>query len=357
MIGLVINPIAGMGGRVGLKGTDNLYYEAKRRGAEKISTGRARKFLENLKIDERFLVPSKEMGENVIKEFGFDYKVIYNTPPRTTADDTKKVVKIFMDWRVDLIVFVGGDGTARDVASVVNSEIPVLGIPSGVKMYSAVFSLTPEIGAKIVEEFFNGNTMLVDSEVMDIDEDAYRKNQLKIKLYSYMRVPHFRDYVQSSKSEYGGDAEGEKEEIGEFFRDNIAEDTLYILGAGTTTKKIGEILGVDKTLLGVDAYFNGKMLKRDLNEREILKLIDEYKNVRIVITPIGSQGFIFGRGNLQISERVLKKLEKKDIIIVATPTKLRDLKKLRIDLDNCNHLRGYYKILCGYGRYKLMKIE
>ena len=357
MLGFLINPVAGMGGKVGLKGTDNLYEEAKRRGAIEVSPWKARKFLENLNIDEKFLVPSGKMGEDVIRDFKFKYEVIYNTPKITNAEDTKNVIKIFMQRKVDLIVFVGGDGTARDIAITVNSKIPVLGIPSGVKMYSAVFSISPEIGAKVVEEFFNGKTMLVDSEVMDIDEKAYRNNKLQIKLFSYMRVPHFRDFVQSSKSEYYGEDEGEKEDIGEFFRDNIEKNTLYIIGAGTTTKKIGEYLNIDKTLLGVDAYYNGKIIGRDLNEKEILKLIGKYRNVKIVVTPIGSQGFIFGRGNQQISENVLKNVGKEGIIIVATPTKLRDLKKLRIDLDNCNFLKGYHKVLCGYGRYKLMKIE
>ncbi len=357
-IGFVINPIAGMGGRVGLKGTDGVLDEAIKRGARPIAAKRAREFLKNLKGNIEFLTVSGKMGENILKEFEFPYKLVYNAPENTSAEDTKRAVKGFVKENARLIVFVGGDGTARDVVEIADSKIPILGVPSGVKMYSSIFAVNPQKAAEVVVDFLEGKTKLMDSEVLDIDEDAYRKNKLRIKLFAYAKTPYVEDLIQSSKSEYVGEEEEEdKKWIAEFFVENMDRNTLYLLGAGTTVNKIAEVLGLKKTLLGVDALYNGKIIARDLSENDILKLIDKYPKVKIVITPIGSQGFIFGRGNQQFSERVLEKVGKENIVIVATPRKTRELKKLRIDLENAQKFRGYYKVLVGYGKYKLMRVE
>ncbi len=358
LIGFVINPIAGMGGRVGLKGTDEVLEEAIKRGAKPIAAKRAREFLKNLKGDIEFITASGKMGEDVLKDFNFPYRVVYKAPKTTSAKDTKEAVGEFMKENAELIVFVGGDGTARDVVKVADSKIPVLGVPSGVKMYSSIFAVNPEKAAEVVMKFLEGGAKLMDSEVLDIDENAYRKNKLRIKLFGYAKTPYVEDLIQSSKSEYvGSEEEEDKRWLAEFFVENIEKDTLYLLGAGTTVAKIAEVLGLEKTLLGVDALYNGKIIAKDLSENEILELIEKYPKVKIVITPIGSQGFIFGRGNQQFSERVLEKVGKENIIIVATSRKIRELKKLRIDLENAQKFRGYYKVLVGYGKYKLMKVE
>ena len=357
-IGFVINPIAGMGGAVALKGTDGVLEEAIKRGARPIAAKRAREFLKNLKGNIEFLTVSGKMGENILKEFEFTYKLVYNAPENTSAEDTKRAVNEFVKENARLIVFVGGDGTARDVVEIADSKIPILGVPSGVKMYSSIFAVNPQKAAEVVVYFLEGKTKLMDSEVLDIDEDAYRKNKLRIKLFAYAKTPYVEDLIQSSKSEYVGEEEEEdKKWIAEFFVENMDGNTLYLLGAGTTVNKIAEVFGLKKTLLGVDALYNGKIIERDLSENDILKLINKYPKVKIVITPIGSQGFIFGRGNQQFSERVLEKVGKENIIIVATPRKVRELKKLRIDLENAQKFRGYYKVLVGYGKYKLMRVE
>ncbi len=358
LIGFVINPIAGMGGRVGLKGTDGVLEEAIKRGAKPIAAKRAREFLKNLRGEIEFLTASGKMGEDVLKDFNFSYRVVYKAPGNTSAKDTKEAVGEFMKENAELIVFVGGDGTARDVVEVADSKIPVLGVPSGVKMYSSIFAVNPEKAAEVVMKFLEGGAKLMDSEVLDIDENAYRKNKLRIKLFGYAKTPYVEDLIQSSKSEYvDSEEEEDKRWIAEFFVENIEKETLYLLGAGTTVAKIAEVLGLEKTLLGVDALYNGEIIAKDLSEKEILELIEKYLKVKIVITPIGSQGFIFGRGNQQFSERVLEKVGKENIIIVATPRKIRELKKLRIDLENAQKFRGYYKVLVGYGKYKLMKVE
>ena len=358
-IGFVINPIAGMGGRVGLKGTDGLYEEAMRRGAKKIAGYRASKFLKEIKDENvMLLTASGEMGEDAIKNFHFKYSVVYEAPQITSAEDTKNACLKFLNSGAELIVFVGGDGTARDVVSVVDSKLPVLGVPSGVKMYSSVFCVKPDKCGEIIKKFIRNEVKFRDAEVLDINEEAYRKNHLEIKLYGFARVPYIQDYIQNSKSEYYGEEEEEdKEAIAEFFAENVESGVLYFLGAGTTIKKIADKLNVEKTLLGVDAYYNGKIIARDLDEKGILNLLEKYPRAKLVVTPIGSQGFVFGRGNQQISEKVIKRIGKENIIIVATPTKIRDIEKLRFDLNNCEFLKGYHKVLVGYGRYKVLKME
>ena len=358
-VGFVINPIAGMGGRVGLKGTDGLYEEALRRGAKEIAAQRAKEFLKEIDGEEiTFLTASGKMGEEVINDFKFRYRVVYHASEITTANDTKNACVEFMEMGAELIIFVGGDGTARDVVEVVNSKTPILGVPSGVKMYSSVFCVKPVKCGEIVKKFLRNEVKFKDAEVLDINEEAYRNNRLEIKLYGFARVPYIQGYVQNSKSEYYGEEEEEdKEAIAEFFAENLEKDVLYILGAGTTVKKIADKLNVEKTLLGVDAYYNGKIIARDLDEKGILKLLERYPRAKLVVTPIGSQGFVFGRGNQQISENVLKKIGKDNIMIVATPAKIRDIDKLRFDLEDCEFIKGYYKVLVGYGRYKVLKME
>ena len=346
-----------MGGKVGLKGTDGVYDEALKRGATPITPHRAKKFLENLKhSDLIFLTPSGKMGADTLAELGFGFNVVYSASKPTSAEDTKKACLAMLEKGAELIIFVGGDGTARDVASVVDGKVPVLGVPSGVKMYSSVFCVTPVACAELLNGYLSGTASLRDGEILDIDEQAYRNNNLKIKLYGFVKTPYLENLVQNSKAEYGYEDEEDKEAIAEFFAEHIKKDTLYILGAGTTVSKIAERLGVKKTLLGVDAYLNGDIIGKDLTEKEIFNLIKKSENVVLVVTPIGSQGFVFGRGNQQLSERVLLMIPRDNIIIVATPLKVSRIKYLRADVENLEHLRGYYRVLIGYGKYKMMKM-
>ncbi len=354
--GLIVNPVAGMGGEVALKGTDGVVDEAIRRGARRVSPEKAERFLRSVREEVHFLVPSGEMGEEYVKALGIPHDVICQCPERTGAGDTRRAAELMLG-RVEIIIFVGGDGTARDVVSVVDSKVPVLGVPSGVKMYSGVFAVNPEAAAKILDAFARGEASLRDAEILDIDEDAYRRNELRISLYGYAKTPYVEDMVQSSKSEYyGQDEEEDKEAIAEFFVENMERDTLYLLGAGTTVAKIGEKLGIDKTLLGVDAVYNGKLVGKDLGAREILELLERYPRAKIVVTPIGSQGFIFGRGNQQFTQEILDRVGKENIIVVATPRKMRDIKSLRVDVPEPEKLKGYYRVLVGYGKYRMVRV-
>jgi len=332
-IGFLINPIAGMGGAVGLKGTDGKLEEAATRGAVPQAKNRADitlKALENNQ-DLTFLTPSGKMGEESLKETTFNRIQVISYPGiESTAKDTKIAAQRFLEEGVDLILFCGGDGTARDIFDIVGRDVPILGIPAGVKMYSGVFAVNPGIAAEIVSKFEIQS--LRDSEVMDVDEDAYRAGELKTHLYGIARVPVLAGKTQVSKRIYeDGDEERAKKEIARFISEIMIPDVLYIMGAGTTTESIARELGLNKTLLGVDAIKNRKIIAMDLDEKTLWMLLEHGQEVKILLSPIGAQGFILGRGNQQISARIVKNVGVRNIIVVATPHKLRETPQLYVD--------------------------
>ena len=332
-IGFLINPVAGMGGAVALKGTDGNVNEALRRGATPQAQNRARVTLTPLARQNgfHFVSCSGAMGEVTLRETGVqDYEVLYHYNGKSSADDTRQAAQSFQKAGVDLILFCGGDGTARDIFDAVGRDVPILGIPAGVKMYSAVFAIDPATAAELVIRY--DVKSLRDSEVMDVDEDAYRHNELKTRLYGIARTPALAGKVQLSKHifEEGGE-ERAKQEIARFFREIMIPDVLYILGAGTTTESIAREIGMNKTLLGVDAVVNGKTVAMDLDEKTLWSLLEQHQEAKILISPIGAQGFILGRGNQQISARVVRKVGIGNIIVVATPHKLRETMVLYVD--------------------------
>jgi len=332
-IGFLINPIAGMGGAVGLKGTDDKVEEALLRGAEPQAKNRAKitlNFLKNSK-DLIFFTPAGAMGEDALRETGIqDVQVVSHPENKTTVRDTKIAVQQFIEQDVDLILFCGGDGTARDIFDVVGRNIPILGIPAGVKMYSAVFAINPSTAAEIAMTL--GVQSYRDSEVMDVDEEAYRSGNLKTYLYGIARVPLVAGKTQISKQVFEeSDEERAKGEIARFIREIMIPDVLYVLGAGTTTGSIASELGVNKTLLGVDAVKNGKTIARDIDEKALWALLEDGHKAKIVLSPIGAQGFILGRGNQQISARIVRRVGIRNIIVVATPHKLFETPILYVD--------------------------
>lgn len=332
-IGFLINPIAGMGGAVGLKGTDGKVEEARRRGARPHAKNRARITLAQLAHDKNleFVTCSGAMGEDTLKETGIrGYRVLYLFDGDSSAQDTLQASQMFLKAGVDLILFCGGDGTARDILDAVGRDVPVLGIPAGVKMYSAVFAIDPATAAELVMRF--DPQSLRDSEVMDVDEEAYRSGELKTRLYGIARTPALAGKIQLSKHVYEeGDEERAKGEIARFIHEIMIPDVLYILGAGTTTESIASRLGVKKTLLGVDAVKNGKMVAMDIDEKTLWTLLEQVQEAKIVLSPIGAQGFILGRGNQQISARIVRRVGTGNIIVVATPHKLRETPILYVD--------------------------
>ena len=330
-IGFLINPVAGMGGSVGLKGTDGNADEARRRGALPGAQDRAATTLRHLSAspDLCFVICSGEMGESVLHKCGITSdRVAYSFQGNSTAEDTKRAVSAFLQEGVELILFCGGDGTARDVFDVTQRTVPILGIPAGVKMYSAVFALDPVTAAALVSGPFG----IRDAEVMDVDEEAYRKGVLSTHLFGIARIPARAHMTQVAKQVFEeADEERAKEEIARFIEEVMLPGVLYIVGAGTTTDAIAQRLGVKKTLLGVDVIRDGSLIASDVDEKTLLDLVGRYPETRIILSPIGAQGFILGRGNQQISAAVVRKAGFHNLIVVATPHKLRETPLLYVD--------------------------
>ena len=351
-IGFLVNPIAGMGGAVGLKGTDGLIEEAKSRGAQPCSGERACQTLSLLKDSGiHLLTCSGAMGEESAINAGFiDYEVVYKYFGESTPQDTENAVKEFIQKNIDIIVFCGGDGTARDILKIVGRNVPLLGIPAGVKMYSAIFAIDPVEASNILLE--SSTILYHDAEVIDVDEEAYRRGELVTHLFGYARVPYVPEKIQAAKSVFESqDEDRAKEEIAAFIVELIRDDTLYILGAGTTIETIAKKIGVEKTLLGVDVLKGRTLVARDANEQILLELINKESRVKIIISPIGAQGFILGRGSQQISPNVIKKVGISNMIIVATPYKLSKTPVLYVDSGDptVNTAFGdYTQVISGY---------
>jgi NAD+ kinase len=352
-VGLVVNPIAGMGGRVGLKGTDNKVEEARHRGAEPRSPDRAREALEHLKNQPESVALytyGGAMGEDESVAAGFSPTVV-GAPEReeTTAADTRTAVRRFVEEGVDLILFVGGDGTAVDVAETLEAlddETPILGIPGGVKVYSSVFAVTPRAAGRIATAFDRTEVR----EVNDIDEDAYRGGDVNTELKALATVP-VGDEVQSSKQIGGGTVESLAAAVAAEIREG---DATYVLGPGSTVDAVKTELGIDGSPLGVDVWRDGNVLARDAGEAAIVEALGE-RNV-IVVSPIGGQGFIFGRGNDQISPPIIRRSE---IEVVASKQKLSDIGVLRVDTGDPEldeSLRGWQRVRVGKFERQLLKV-
>jgi predicted polyphosphate/ATP-dependent NAD kinase len=356
-IGFLVNPIAGMGGAVGLKGTDGLADEAVRRGAHPISGIRAEKALRLMKDNPcLFLTCGGAMGQDALLRAGIaSYRVVYQGPIITTREDTKKACRAFMSFGAEIILFCGGDGTARDIFDVTSDRIPVLGIPAGVKMYSAVFATSPEAAAGILREWESSSSLhLRDAEVMDVDEEAYRKGELRAELYGYAKSPYVPGLIQGAKQVYEDqDEEQAKKAIARFIAEvmNGTPEMLYILGPGSTTGEIAKEIGVEKTLLGFDAIQNGRLISPDLNEEGILALLAGKGRARLVVSIIGAQGSVLGRGTQQVSPRVLRKIGVDQVIVVATPHKLAATPLIFIDTGDRDldaSFGEYISVISGY---------
>jgi predicted polyphosphate/ATP-dependent NAD kinase len=341
-LGLIVNPVAGMGGAVGLKGTDGraVLKKAVSLGAKPIAPARAEFFLSELKFaDEkiRLVVGAGNMGEEEAISCGFACTVLGERKKETTAEDTREIARKIANAKADLLVFCGGDGTARNILEVIKMDIPVLGVPTGVKMHSSVFAVDTKATAKIAIRFLWGELPLREAEVMDVDENAFRAGRVSSRLYGYLLTPYEPYLIQGAKmaspiteSELRNQAA-----IAIYIIENMKPDVAYIIGPGTTTRTIGDLLDAKKTLLGVDVFYNKKIAASDVNEQQILEKI-RGKTAQIIVTPIGGQGFIFGRGNQQISPEVIHRVGLDNIVVVATAGKLRSLKSLRVDTGDSN---------------------
>lgn len=365
-LGLVINPYAGIGGALALKGSDGVDIRAKAMamGAERkalIRTQTALEELLGLKAQIKIFTASAEMGEQLASSMGFDVEVVYDCPSnQTEATDTEATVRALIKTQVDIILFAGGDGTARNVCHIAEDAIPVLGIPAGCKIHSGVYAITPQAAGRVIAMMINGDIVtLKNSDVMDIDEDAFRAGKVRARRYGEMQVPEALQYVQSVK--VGGKESEEMVlmDIAAHVIEEMEDDDLYILGSGSTVAAIMQELGLDNTLLGVDVIKDHQLMVQDVSAPVLLDLMRQYKSshpnaaIKLVITLIGGQGHVFGRGNQQLSPDVIRFVGKENILLVATKNKLEALQGRPLitdtgDLELDKALAGYISVITGY---------
>lgn len=367
-MGLIINPVAGIGGRVGLKGSDGAEIQKKALalGAVPQAQSRAAEALDRLKAVDglEILTYPGEMGEDAAHACSFEPEVIGSiTPGQTTAQDTRDAASEMQRQGVDLLLFAGGDGTARDIYTAVGTDLAVLGIPAGVKIHSAVYATHPRSAGQLAALYLQGKVSgLREVEVMDIDEEAFRQNVLSVRLYGYLKIPFRSNLVQSQKMPSTGEASA-LAAIAEDIVTKMDDGVLYIIGSGTTTRAITDELGLDKTLLGVDVVLNGELIARDASESQLLELLDRHgaDRARIVVTPIGGQGYLFGRGNQQISPQVIERVGRDKIIAISTPDKLYALGSQPLLVDTGSRavdemLSGYLALVTGYNERAVRKV-
>ena len=392
-LGIIVNPCAGVGGRVGLKGSDGaeVLRAALERGAVRDAPRRARQALERVaRIRDHVEIVAwpGEMGEDEARAAGFEPRVIGSLVGRrsyvlceldrtgerpalacddfvlTTADDTQQAARDLVAAGADLILFAGGDGTARAICAVVGDSVPVIGVPAGVKIHSAVYATTPAAAGDVVALYLHERPAAVQlraGEVMDIDEEAFRENRVSAHLYGYMTVPYARGLTQSAKA---GGVAGEVRGLNDIATEVIAgmkPGALYVLGPGTTTRTIMERLGLPKTLLGVDAVRDGRLAGADLTESDLLELVTGAPETFIVVTVIGGQGHIFGRGNQQISPAVIRAVGPDHVVVIATQTKLLSLQGRPLLVDTGDpaldeQLSGYVKVVTALGERTMYKV-
>lgn len=382
-LGLIINPIAGMGGSVGLKGTDHAVAEAIRRGAVPRAKERTQTALsELLFLKEEIVIytDAGSMGGDLAREMGFQTVLRHPVWDANTADvseqgncmetsaaDTIKLAEWLLHEQVDIILFAGGDGTARDVYQAVKLDAVCIGIPAGVKIHSPVYAKNPRAAGKLTLLWLTGKIKnLSEEEVLDIEEEQYRKGIINTRLYGYLKIPRERMLTQDKKSPTPlSDAEAICEIAHEAIR-QMEPDTQYIIGAGTTTRGIMDALGLKNTLIGVDLIHvdrDGKkeLIANDLSGKELLSLTKE-KKTKIIVTITGGQGYLFGRGNQQLTPEVIRTVGKDNIMILATKTKLAALFGHPLLVDTYDEelnssLCGYYRVISGYGESVVCKVS
>ncbi|WP_304638509.1 ATP-NAD kinase family protein [Pseudomonas sp.] len=364
-IGLVINPLAGLGGQAALKGSDGVAEAALALGVEPRAQERVRQALEVLRpLSDRlfFLAAPGPMGAALLDDMGFAHQVVGElASERTTAQDTQRLGRLLVERGVDLLLFAGGDGTARDLCDSLPTGQLVLGIPAGVKIHSGVYAVNPRAAGELVSLLVQGDLVrLGDAEVRDIDEDAFRQGQVRTRHYGELAVPVEGRFVQQVKQ--GG------REVETLVLDDIAgwlqeeQDEGWILGPGSTTQGLLQAMGLEGTLLGVDVLRHGRLILRDATERQLWDLLAEGDSWRILVTAIGGQGHILGRGNQQLSPRVIRAVGLDNLYVVATKSKLRTLEGRPFLVDTGDAeldqaLTGLRRVLSGYREEMLYPVS
>ena len=388
-IGIIVNPDAGLGGRLALKGSDGMAEIARAKGAEDRAGPRMYEAFEHLfSIIElslvpwdnvHWLLPKGRMGDSWIPEkmkINGKWTNISDTPNATTAEDTINVVNSMIEQNVEIILYAGGDGTTRDIIGALenidSASTPILGIPAGVKMHSGSFAASPRAAAEAFAAWFSGDLLIAQTEVMDLDETLYREGEWVVKMYAEAMSPGSPRWMQGSKQRIERVSEVEiLESLGDHLRETIEDDPelLVIWGSGGTLRTLGESIGFSITVLGIDVTLGNENIGTDLNENQLINTINEHKdrfknNARILtlLSPMGGQGFLIGRGNLQLSPTVIRSIGIENILAIVTPAKLATLNTLRIDTGDINldqqfQEKKYMKALQGYRTTRLIRIS
>ena len=373
-IGIIVNPDAGLGGRLGFKGSDGRAKEAREAGAIDRAGPRMQQCISNFKelldsslnrmgVSPTIVAWSGRMGGDWLD--GFEYEQRKESPTESTAQDTSNLVHDLLKAEVDVILYAGGDGTTRDIVNALNgNETPLIGVPGGVKMHSGCFATTPKASAEVLLAFLQGDLMVAITEVMDLDEEIYQKGEWKVRMYGEAWTPSSPRFMQGAKEQVERASESETIEGLANHIGNLIEDEpelMVIWGSGGTLRRMGEHLDVELTLLGIDIQHRG-VIHSDLNEQQLLHHLKEYEGPRLLLlSPMGGQGFLIGRGNLQLSPDVLRAIGFQSILGVATPSKLLGLSSVRIDtgdpsLDEEYQQRRFIKLLQGYRTTRVIRI-
>jgi len=365
-IGVLVNPDAGLGGRLGFKGSDGRAAEAREAGAQDRSGPRMLQTinrLQNRLSDVEILTCSGRMGADWIS---IDYSIVFETPEETSAQTTREAVSTLCEAGIELLLYAGGDGTTRDIIEALpNSELPVIGVPGGVKMHSGCFAASPNAAAEVLISWLEGDLLLARTEVMDLDEEVYRQGRWSVRMFGEAMMPASPRWMQGAKMRVQASEEDEVlEALGDHIREVLVEDSerLLIWGSGGTLRTIAEGLNFSPTLLGIDATLGSKQIGTDLNEQQLLELISEHDgDCTLLVSPMGGQGFLLGRGNLQLSPDVLRAIGIDAVLGVVTPAKMLTVAQLRIDtgdseLDSAFQEKKYLKVLQGYRTTRLLRV-
>ena len=377
-IGILANPDAGLGGRLGLKGSDGQAELARSKGAEDRSGPRLESMLGHFSRIHRddseqieWITSKGRMGSEWIPdelEIG-TISEVHQSPGKTSASDTQDAIARLIEAGIDLLLYSGGDGTTRDIVASLSDletpELPVIGVPSGVKMHSGCFASSPKAAAEVLSAWIQGELLVSSTEVLDLDEDLYRKGKWVVRLYAEAFSPNSPRWMQGSKELI--QTESEEEVIiglSDHIEEAIVEDgRLVIWGAGGTLREIGGNIGFELTTLGIDATIGTEQVGTDLAESGIIDLLDSHDGpVTLLLSPMGGQGFLIGRGNLQLSPTVLSSIGIDNILGVVTPAKLLTVRALRIEtgddsLDQEFASKRYMKVLQGYRTTRILPVS
>lgn len=368
-IGLIVNPVAGLGGPAGLKGTDgglDVVRRALDLGAVPRATERAGRALAHLRplagCIELMAAPGA-MGEALARGQGFAVETVGEAAEPTTDAHTRAAAAAMTARGVDLILFAGGDGTARDVLDGA-PDAPLLGIPTGVKMHSAVFATSPDAAgrmAALVAGDTGGRLRWRHGEVMDLDEAAIREGRVAAALHGYARVPVERTLMQNGKAGSGRvDDDVALAGLADRLVAGMARGMVYVLGCGQTMRLIKRRLGGEGTLLGVDVALDGRLIATDVDEARLMRLVANAP-AHVIVGVTGGQGFVFGRGNQQIAAPVLARIGRNAVTIVTSEAKLTSLDPACLHVDTGDAavdamLSGYMRVHTAPGRSMMMRV-